>query len=186
MKELMVFDFDKTIYNGDSTVNFYLYCLKKNVTLLRYLPIQLYGAVLYYCQIKSKEYFKEKYFAFLKGIEKVEEEVKKFWEKEKKKIKRELLENKENVVIISASPEFLLEPICKELKVEKLIATKVDKKTGKFMSKNCHDKEKVERLNKEYDDYKIKEFYSDSKSDQYLAQISEKSFLVKKNKIYKW
>lgn len=41
MKELNVFDFDDTIYKGDSSIDFYLFCLKENVRLIRYLPIQI-------------------------------------------------------------------------------------------------------------------------------------------------
>ena len=41
------YDFDKTIYDGDSTIDFYIYSLKRNITLIRYLPIQVYGFILY-------------------------------------------------------------------------------------------------------------------------------------------
>ena len=186
MKELNVYDFDGTIYDGDSSVDFYLYSLKSNILLIRYLPIQVYGMVLYMLKIKSKEYFKEKYFSFLKGIKNVDEYVKNFWDKNNKKIKYNLLEGKENIVVISASPDFLLAPICSKIKVEKLIATKVNKKTGKFEGKNCHGEEKVKRLNKEYDEYVIKEFYSDSKSDEYLAKLAKNSYLVKKYQVIDW
>ena len=67
MKRLNVFDFDNTLYDGDSSINFYLYCLRKHISIARYIPIQLYGAFLYLLKIRSKEYFKEKYFLFLKG-----------------------------------------------------------------------------------------------------------------------
>ena len=134
-------------------------------------------------KIKPKEYFKEKFFSFLKGVKNVDNEVQEFWEKEYRKIKLNLIEGKENLVVISASPEFLLNPICKKLKVEKLIASKVNKSTGKYIGKNCYGKEKVNRLNSEYEKYIIKEFYSDSQSDKYLAEIAEKSFIVNRDKI---
>ena len=38
-----VYDFDKTIYNHDSTAQFYLYLLVRNPLLCRYWPKQLYG-----------------------------------------------------------------------------------------------------------------------------------------------
>ena len=116
----------------------------------------------------------------------MDKDIEEFWNKEEKNIKIDLMKDKNNIVIISASPEFLLEPISKKLKIEKLIATRVNKKNGKFMSKNCHDKEKVKRLNEEYSNYIINEFYTDSQSDRYIAEISEKSFLVKKDKIFKY
>ena len=70
--------------------------------------------------------------------------------------------------------------------MDKLIATKVNKNTGKFESKNCYGKEKLLRLNKEYDKYRITNFYSDSYSDKYLANIAKNSFIVNKDEIKKW
>ena len=186
MEELNVFDFDKTIYDGDSSIDFYIYALKNNIWLIRYLPVQIYGMFTYKLKIKPKEYFKEKYFSFLKGIKDVDLKVEDFWNKNDKKIKYNIFENKKNMVVISASPEFLLEPICKQIGVQKLIATKVESKTGKFLGKNCYGEEKVNRLNQEYKSYIINEFYSDSKSDSFLADISKKSFLVNKDKIQYW
>ena len=65
------YDFDGTIYDGDSSVDFYFYCLKKNKKILLCLPIQLYGLLLYILGIKDKTFFKEKFFSFLKKINKI-------------------------------------------------------------------------------------------------------------------
>ena len=187
MLDLNVYGFDKTIYYSDSTLDFYLYSLKKNILLIRYLPIQIYGFLLYKLNIKEKEFFKEKFFSFLKGIKNIDNHVGEFWNLHKSGIKKWFLDEKqENVVVISASPEFLLNEICKSIGVDKLIATKVNKNTGKFESKNCYGKEKLLRLNKEYDKYRIINFYSDSYSDKYLANIAKNSFIVNKDEIKKW
>lgn len=186
MEELNVFDFDKTIYDGDSSIDLYIYSLKRNIWLIRYLPIQVYGMVVYKLGIKPKEYFKEKYFSFLKGIKNIDFEIEEFWRKNEKKIKYNIFKDKKNIVVISASPEFLLTPICNKINVKKLIATKVDSKTGKFLGKNCYGEEKVNRLNEEYTEYIINEFYSDSISDSPLAEISKKSYIVSKDKIKEW
>jgi len=181
MKELQVFDFDKTIYRGDSTIDFYIFCLKKNPLLIRYLPIQCYGMMLYLLKIEKKEYFKEKYFSFLKGIKDTEEMVEKFWKENEYKIEKQMLEGKDNTVIISASPEFLLEEITKKIGIKKLIATKVDKNTGKFLSKNCYGEEKVNRLLQLFpnrtDYYLIA--YGDSKGDKELLKFADKAFYRK-------
>lgn len=186
MKKLNVFDFDGTIYNGDSSIDFYVYCLKKNILLIRYLPIQIYGAIVYKLKLKPKEFFKEKYFSFLNGEEDIDLKVREFWQVSENKIRYNIIKDKENLVIISASPEFLLKQIAKKIGAIKLIATKVDKHTGRFLSKNCHGKEKVKRLNLEFNEYILNEFYSDSQSDRFLAEIATKSFLVKRNKIIEW
>ncbi|MBR6613698.1 MAG: haloacid dehalogenase-like hydrolase [Clostridia bacterium] len=186
MKKLFVFDFDKTIYLGDSSIDIYLYELKKNILLIRFLPVQFFGMLMYKLKLKPKEYFKEKYFSFLKGVKDIDNDVIEFWNKNASKIKQEMLAGKNNIVVISASPEFLLKPICDKVGIDKLIATKVDSKTGKFLSKNCYGKEKVKRLEEEFSEYEIEEFYSDSNSDVHLALIAKSSFLVNKDKIEEW
>ena len=89
-------------------------------------------------------------------------------------------------MIISASPEFLLAPICKKLEIKHLIASKVDSKSGKYSGVNCHGKEKVRRFYEEFSDGEIDKFYSDSFSDTPMAEISKKAFLVNGNKITEW
>jgi len=179
------YDFDETIYDGDSSVDFYLYCLKRNKKVLLSLPTQLFGLILYIIGIKDKTYFKEKVFSFLKYIENVDDYIKDFWKTHDKKIKKWYLDQKEKSdVIISASPEFLLKPLEKKLKV-KVIATKVNKKTGKFESINCHDYEKIKRYEKETKKKKnIKSFYSDSiKADYPMLEYAENAYLVKKDEV---
>lgn len=61
-----------------------------------------------------------------------------------------------------------------------LIGTKMNKKTGKMLSKNCKGQEKIKRLEKVINKYEIQEFYSDSQSDKFLAAIAKNSFKVKK------
>lgn len=184
MKTIDVFDFDKTLYKSDSTIDFYLFCLSKNKKIIKYLPVQFYGFILYKLRIKPKEYFKEKFFSFLKIIDNPEEVVKKFWNLKKDNFRKEILEKSNNYkIVISASPEFLLKDICEELKIDYCIATNVDIHTGKFLSKNCYGQEKVRRLNEFIKKYEIENFYSDSLSDKYLAKLAKYSYLVKNGEI---
>ncbi len=180
------YDFDETIYDGDSSVNFYLYSLKRNKSVLLQLPIQIYGTIIYKLRIIDKTKFKEYIFSFLRRIDNVDEYVDDFWKLNKSKIKKWYLDQKDKTdVIISASPEFLLKPLEKDYNF-KVIATKVNKKTGKFESKNCHDFEKIKRFEEKYKNTKIKRFYSDSiKADKPMLQYAEEGYLVKKNEITK-
>ena len=75
-----VYDFDKTIYDGDSTLDFYIFAVKKNLFLLKYLPKQFLGMILYYLKIINKEKYKESFFSFLKGIKNIDVERKKIIE----------------------------------------------------------------------------------------------------------
>ena len=102
-----------------------------------------------------------------------------FWSTKSKKIKKWYLNQKaKSDVIISASPEFLLKPICNRLGVS-LIASKVDPSTGQFSGKNCHGQEKVKRFTELYPNETIEEFYTDSKVDLPLTELSTKVFFVK-------
>ena len=178
------YDFDKTIYDGDSTLDFYLYCLKHQFSLIRFLPIQFYGFLVYKLKIKRKEYFKEKFYTFLKGIKHIDVVVNNFWDENESKIKNWYLDQKkESDVIISASPEFLLSEICKRLKIESLLASKVDKNTGKLLSNNCYGNEKVKRFKEAYPKAKLHSFYSDSYSDMPIINLAKKGYIVKKNDI---
>ena len=96
-----------------------------------------------------------------------------------------LRQKREDDIIISASPEFLLSPIARQLGV-RLIATPMDKHSGKILGKNCHDTEKVRRFYEEYPNAHTEEFYSDSLSDTPMAEIADRAFLVKKGSLSPW
>ena len=181
------YDFDGTIYDGDSSMDFYFFCLKRNKKVLLQLPVQLWGAFLYAFRIIDKTKFKEKVFTFLKRIDDIDTYIKDFWEEKYKNIKPWYLkQKKESDIIISASPEFLLAPLKSKLKIKGIIATKTNKKTGKFESKNCHDYEKIRRFEELYKNTKIDKFYSDSiKSDRAMLEYANKAYLVNGDKVLK-
>ena len=139
------YDFDETIYNGDSSVDFFMFCLKKNKKVLKQLPTQIRGLIKYKTKKIEKTEFKEHVFSFLTQLDDVDKYISEFWDTHYKNIKEWYFKQQEKTdVIISASPEFLLKPLEKKLNV-KIIGSKVDKKTGKFEGKNCHDYEKIVR-----------------------------------------
>lgn len=182
-----VYDFDKTVYRGDSTLDFYRYCIAKYPFLLKYVFSQGIGALVYLVKHDNKTQMKERFYAFLMGIDDIDALVKKFWESHKDKISPWYLEQKRmDDVIISASPEFLLWPICEELKTGTLIASRVNKKTGAYTGLNCRGEEKVQRFFAAFPSGHIERFYSDSLTDQSMADISEKSYLVKRGKVSEW
>lgn len=179
-----LYDFDNTIYSGDSSTDFFFYCAMKHPSIYLNLPKMAIAGIKYKLNKCTKTEMKEVIFSFLKKVPNVDEEVKSFWVKHRNHIKSFYLEKKHDKdVIISASPEFLLEPITKELKVKELIGSRVNKKTGKFTGLNCHGEEKVRRLNKDYKGVKVNESYSDSKSDIPILKLAKKAYYVKGDKI---
>lgn len=182
-----VYDFDKTIYDGDSTLEFYFFCMKRYPAVLCCVPKQLYGLFKYKLGIVDKTRFKEEFFCFLHKIESIDETIKDFWNINQYKIKDwYMIQQQSDDLIISASPEFLLVEICKRLKIYNLIASKVDKKTGRYNGYNCYGVEKVKRYKEKFGKQNINCFYSDSKSDEPMALISERAFIVSGNSIQPW
>ena len=181
-----VYDFDHTIYEGDSSVDFFWYVLSKKPYLVVLLPFQITGLLQYRLGIVSKECMKERFFVFLRFIA-VQEMVIHFWNRNRKKIKSWYLRRKQDTdVIISASPEFILKPlVCDYLGVS-LIASKINPYTCKFIGKNCYGEEKAVRFRAVYPTAAVMEFYSDSYTDTPLANMAEQAFMVRKNTITKW
>ena len=121
------------------------------------------------------------------AINNVDDIVTLFWKKHEKKIKYFYLnKNHSNDVIISASPFFLLNPICEKLKIKKLIASNFNKNNGTLSGKNCYGINKVDRFREIFGNISIENFYTDSLSDLPLIQIANNSYIVKKNKIIKY
>lgn len=178
-----VYDFDGTIYEDDSTVDFYFYLLKKRPVVLKYLPSFLLAVSKYKLKMIDKTKMKETFYRFLncfKGGE-LDLLVADFWSKYEVKIYDWYVNQKKpDDVIISASPRYLLEPICKKLRVSNLICSEVDKLNGDYHGLNCYGIEKVSRFFKAFPNGKIDKFYSDSKSDTPLAKCAKEAFLVKK------
>ncbi|MBR6523011.1 MAG: haloacid dehalogenase-like hydrolase [Clostridia bacterium] len=177
-----VYDFDETIYHGDSTRDFYFFCLKNYPQVAKYLPMQGWYAIWFGLKVMPKTQFKEKFYSFLKTIPDIDGAVEVFWRSHEKNLKEwYIAQKKDDDLIISASPEFLLAPICGKLGI-KVIASRVDKKSGKTEGENCWGEEKVKRFNAAGGG-EIDEFYSDSYSDTPLALLAKKAFLVKGDKI---
>ena len=184
---LILYDFDGTIYNGDSSVDFFLFCLAKKPLIVIYIPKMIISVILYKIHIIDKTKMKRNLFSFLNIISDVDEIVKLFWDKHIHKIKQFYIKrNHSKDIIISASPVFLLQPIANIFKVKELIATVMDKNTGKIHGINCYGEEKVQRFLKKYKKSQIYEMYSDSYADLPLLLISKKSFIVKGDDIIEY
>ncbi len=181
-----VYDFDKTIYDGDSSIHFFVYNLKRQPSLVKYFPRQFAAMIKYKAKKISKTEMKTIIYTYFQSIEDMDKRVGDFWKKHKKNLKLWYLSQRNHDdVIISASPTFLLQPICDELQVH-LIASNVDKKTGENLTENCYGEEKPIRFKEQFDVNQIDTFYSDSYSDDPMAKLAKKAILVKRDKLYPW
>lgn len=183
-----VYDFDKTIYKNDSTEDFYFFSLKRHAAVWRHVPSMIFAAIMWALGVIDKKGFKERFYRFLTVIDDIDREIEIFWDKNEYKIKR-FYKNRQlsDDVVISASPEFLLMPICKRLGIKHLYASKVDKKSGKYSGENCWGVEKTKRFYEAFGkNAEIDEFYSDSLSDSPLAEIAKTAFIVKGEELTPW
>ena len=125
--------------------------------------------------------------SFLPKFENIDDEIEEFWDKNKKNIKDFYYENqREDDLVTSASPEFLLRPICQRLGISRLIASRVDKYSGRYAGENNWGEEKVKRFYEVYPNGEVEEFYSDSYSDDPMAKIADRAYLVKGDQILDW
>ena len=183
-----LYDFDGTIYDGDSGVDIVKFAIKKYPRFIWYLLGSLGTVILFLLGLRTKEEMKNKIFRFVPEIENLDAFVKEFWEKHERKLKKFWLDKKDHSkdIIISASCRFWLEPIAKKYKVHDLFATDIDLKIGKIIGKNCHGKEKVKYFYDRYPKAIIEEMYTDSVHDLPLIEEAKKGYLVKKDKIYNY
>ena len=182
-----VYDLDKTINLTDCSTDFFFFCLKRKPSLVFNAIGMLPHFIGWKAGKKSLTQFKEKVFSYLKKIENVDLYVEEFWDINIKK-SHGWYQNvqKQDDLVISASPEFLIAPACKRLGIKNYMASRVDKKTGKFTGLNCSGEEKVKRFREVYGNTTIEKFYSDSYSDTPLALIARESYMITKGKISPW
>ena len=182
-----VYDFDGTIYDGDSSIDFFLFCAKRKPIIFLLVPRIIATFALRFVRKANTETVKSAFFSFVRMIPDIDFFVSEFWKTHSKKIVGwYLAQRKSDDVIISASPEFLLEKIGDELGV-RVIASRVCKKSGVMSGKNCRGEEKVRRLREEFGtNCTIENFYSDSKSDLPLTRLAQNAWICKRGKIIPW
>ena len=182
-----VYDFDQTIFQPDSSYCFVMYCLRHYPrAVLHCLPgVSYTGIQALRKQAETKE-LKEQVFSFLPRLDDVQRIVEEFWNAHRQNLEPwYLAQKREDDLIVSASPDFLLRPICEELGVS-LIATPMNPYTGKIHGLNCHDEEKVRRFMEHYDRDSVENFYSDTLSDTPMAKLAARAWLVKDHHCFPW
>ena len=198
-KKLIVYDFDKTIYGGETGTNFFKFYFKKFPLKSLVFIILYVEEILFYIfkQIKLKQ-LKERFFRFLEGHskEEIDKLVTEFWEVEKNKIynwaKDELAENKKQVdlvVVTSASPKFIIEKFLLDFGYDLVFGTEFvkfdnDRFISKIYGENNKNDEKVKKLKiwakKQKISFEILKFYSDSIADKPLYDLAKEKVWVNK------
>lgn len=185
-----VFDFDKTIYDGDSTTHFCIFIAKRHPKVILSFICALPTVFRYKFGKISKTEMKERLYKAFSCVSDMNGEVERFWEKHFKRIEKWYLEiKKPDDVVISASPEFLLQIPIEKLGIGTLIGSRVDMKSGKYEGLNCYGEEKVKRFAEHFGEGYLSlsdNFYSDSYSDSPMARISKNAYIIKNHKPLPW
>ena len=183
-----LYDFDGTIYDGDSGVDLVLFAIRKKPIVILYLLKSIKMVVLYLLKLRTKEEVKSKLFSFLQEFPDTDEFVREFWQCHERKIKQFWKKKKTHRrdIIISASGYFWLKPFADKYNVKDLFATDINPKTGEVSGNNCHGEEKVKLFYDKYPNAEIKKMYTDSINDLPLIEEAKEGFLVKRNKIYSY
>ena len=124
-------------------------------------------------------------YSFLKACD-TEKDVEIFWSEKLGNIKGYYKEiHRDDDLILSASPEFLLKPLENRLHI-RVIASRVSPKDGRTTGENCYHEEKVRRFREIFPHAEIDAFYSDSYSDEPLALLAKEAYIVKGDELIPW
>ena len=173
-----VYDFDETVFKGDTEVYFFRYMFR----LLGPFPWKLnydFHEWISNHKLMRKTKAREMGYRLLRVVPDIDAVLEDFWdEHEKYLLDWYLKAKKPDDVIASGTPAFLMIPIVKRLGLTELIATDMDKHTGKVNGNYVVLQEKVTEFRKKYPGQVIDNFYSDSWTDHYLAEIAEHAFAM--------
>ena len=184
---LNVYDFDDTILEGDSERYFWKYIFEKHPEW-KWAKLRFkFFRFLVEHKLVNEERASENVYKFLRKISDIQVVVEDFWLEHKKYVKAWYIENqRENDIVISATPEFILKPIMRELGIKYLIASKMDEKTGRVFGKLNFGEEKVANYKKQFGERKPTCFYSDSDRDLPMAKFSQNAIKVVGEELKNW
>lgn len=181
-----VYDFDNTIYDGESVVDFYIFLLNKNPRLMTLMPKMVWMLLRYKaCRISEEELLRQaqrytaRFFSYVANRDLVVE----FWDKNQKKIKKFYLERrKDDDVVLSASCNILIEEMCQRLGIKTVISSEIDVQNGEILQL-CFRERKPEIFRKYFPGAVIDNFYTDSMNDSPMFELARHIYLVKGNKV---
>jgi phosphatidylglycerophosphatase C len=173
-----VYDFDKTLYRRDSSVDFYKWCLRTYPRTILSLPRAGLAFALMALRVWDKTRCKQFFYRYLRHVPAGAPSL--FWRTHLDGIVPwYAAQRRPDDVVISASPEFLLRPAAQALGFF-LMASRVDQATGVYDGVNCSGAEKVRRFREVYPNARVDGFWSDSHSDDPMAKIADRAFLVRR------
>jgi len=184
---MKVFDFDNTLYHGESAVDLALYMIGNNRKIILYLPKIFVNLIKYKLCMVEKKKMVAAINDFLRNALRDKNEifsaVDGFWEKNRCKLDKAMLKRIEkDDIIITAGPDFLINGIRDLINTDHIISSRIDAEKMKVKYLNFGEN-KVKGYKAMYGDRRIDCFYTDSYNDKALMDISDKVYIVKKGRL---
>ena len=179
-----IYDFDGTIYNGDSCRDIVKYGLKRHPFItLKALKAAKKLNREYEKGLVSFENVKETMLSFIFKIPNYPKFINKFVDSHMKKIKPFYNSRKTpNDVIATASYELWISLFARNLGIKYVVATRTDS-DGHILGKNCKGVEKVNRIRQIFPEVPIACTYSDSSVDIPLLEMGNVAYVVEGNRL---
>lgn len=165
-----VLGFNYVIYSKNVACDFYIFCLFSSGKVALNLFSQVIYSFLYILGVYEKATYMQKFWGFVKYIKDPEKTLKSFYIKNKDKLNLSLLD--ENTIIASSMPEFLIKAAIDRNDIE-IISTKVDIKSGKYLSPYMIGEEKAANVKKICQNYVA-----------YLGSIDDIKFIRASSVVY--
>ncbi|USA53693.1 HAD-IB family hydrolase [Acinetobacter sp. C32I] len=189
---LALFDFDGTLYPRDSFTGFIFFALSKRHIVkrgLKILPwIQAYYLRLYPAHAMRPRLFQSMFKDI--SVDVVEQLAHEYALKLIKRLDQDLLQQLQqhqqrgdHIVLVSASVDLYLTPICEFLNIE-LICTQTEIKdgllTGRYRSEDCSREQKKLRILQQYNlaDYQAIYAYGNSEEDLDMLSLADYPYMV--------
>lgn len=189
---LALFDFDGTLYPRDSFTGFIFFALSKRHIVkrgLKILPwIQAYYLRLYPAHAMRPRLFQSMFKDI--SVDVVEQLAHEYALKLIKRLDQDLLQQLQqhqqrgdHIVLVSASVDLYLTPICEFLNIE-LICTQTEIKdgllTGRYHSEDCSREQKKLRILQQYNlaDYQAIYAYGNSEEDLDMLSLADYPYMV--------
>ena len=179
-----VYDFDGTIYDGDSCKDIVKYGLKKHFKIT-YESLKKAKKLNrdYKNGLVEFEKVKEELLSFIFKIPNYPKFINDFVTSHMKKIKPWYNSRKTgNDIIVTASYELWVKIFARNLGVKFVIGTQTDME-GKIIGRNCKGEEKVRKFRTIFPDAQVSCVYSDSASDIPLLKLGKTAYVVEGNKL---
>lgn len=182
--KIYIFDFDNTISNRDSFIEFTIYVLSFSMFIKYWISV----FVLFPFYSKSK--LKESFFKNFKELEVKDFNLicLNFSEKRLMKFIKpsfllflDTIDVESDIVVVSASISNYLKPWCDKMGFD-LISTEIEmideKLTGRFSTPNCNGKEKVRRIKEKYNlsEYDEIHVFGNSKGDFPMLELGTQKY----------